>query len=80
MAYFGSWQSPGAITMNFSAYQGADLEMLIADLFHESAHSLLSEEDGATYPYDPWNRSNLNSVSYDDLYRNNQCPIPVDPQ
>lgn len=82
--YYGNWENPGQITMNFTAYFGpgaiGGLDMLVLDLVHESAHSLNDEPDGPVVPGpDQWGRENLNSVSWDGLYAGGQCPIPDTP-
>lgn len=73
-AEFGTWGDPGGIVFDASKYSYYDLEMLIADIFHEAAHSLLSEPDGPVVPIDLFGRYDLNSTSYDDLYAHSLCP------
>ncbi len=53
--------------------------MLIADLFHEAAHSLLSEPDlkdseGNFITVTSFGRPNMRQTSYDAIYNAGGCP------
>lgn len=65
----------GTIRMNDAYYATPDdIEMLVADIFHEAGHALNNEADQTNNYADPWGRQNLNYTSYDGAYRSSTCP------
>ncbi len=79
-ADYGTMLNPGTIHMELEKYlELSDLEMLIADLYHEAAHSFLGEDDwkDANDVYittTSFGREGMAMTSYDVLYNEGRCP------
>ncbi len=66
----------GNIRMDMPEYDMSNIEMLVADIYHEGGHAFRNEpESGLSPPWaDPWGREDLDYTSMDDDYHNGVCP------